>query len=238
MPAPVASACAEDGQPVITYPTSVPLTEVDLQGNGFPGNWDHNQDLAHNYPSGYIGDCDSAAGQPSGSNPCRMDGFDLSNTGPDGEGHPTCTYTYQYVNPKDIAPYWTLAQEYALADNAFMTQGSESFTAHQDLIAGGTAGIVTNASIIDDPTGFPWGCDGNPSGEKTNLITIYGQYLADKGPFPCWNYPNGTIRDELDAAGISWKYYANKAYPYTQRSEGRRLRHLERFRCGPKRALQ
>jgi phospholipase C len=215
MPSPVASYCAEENQPVITYPTSVPLTEVDIQGNGFPGNWDHNQDLAHNYPSGYIGDCDSVGNPPSGSNPCKMDGFDLSKTGPDGEGHYTCTYTYQYVNPSDIAPYWTLAQQYVLADNAFMTQGSESFTAHQDLIAGGTAGIVKNASIIDDPTGFPWGCDGSDT-QVTALLTIYGQYEGYAGPRPCWNYPNGTIRDELDAAGITWKFYANKVYGYAK----------------------
>ena len=45
-----------------------------------------------------------------------------------------------------------MAQQYVLADNAFQTQGSESFTAHQDLIAGGTAIEPSRSSIIDDPT--------------------------------------------------------------------------------------
>jgi phospholipase C len=215
MPSPIASECAEYGQPVITYPTTVPLTEVDLEGNGFPNNWDHNQDLAHDYEGGYLTDCDSAAGQPTSSSPCAMDGFDLSDNGANGEGHVTCTYTYQYVNPSDIAPYWTMAQQYVLADNAFQTQGSESFTAHQALIAGGTAiNSPPTASIIDDPSGFPWGCDGNPSGETTSLITIYGQYESGKGPFPCLTYPNGTIRDLLDANSVSWKFYADKVYSY------------------------
>jgi len=220
MPTPIAQACAADGQPVITQPTSVPLTEVDLLGNGFPKNWDANQDLAHAYQGGYLTDCDSASGEPNGSNPCKMDGFDRSFTGPNGSGHPTCTYTYQYVNPNAIAPYWKMAQQYVLADNAFQTQGSESFTAHQDLIAGGTAGLVTNASIVDDPSWFPWGCDGNASSEVTNLLTIYGQYKGFAGPFPCWNYPTGTIRDLLDAKKISWKFYAEKVYPFNNPKNG------------------
>ena len=51
---------------------------------------------------------------------------------------PVCTYAYQYVNPSQIAPYWDIAKQYVLADHTFQTQGSGSFTAHQDLIAGGT----------------------------------------------------------------------------------------------------
>ncbi len=209
MPSPIAEACKAAGQPVITRPTTVPLTEVDIKGNGFYGNFNHFHDLAHNYRSGYLLECDSAAGQPNNSNPCKMDGFDLSKDGPDGTGGATCTYDYQYVNPTDIAPYWTLAQQYVLADNAFQTQGSESFTAHQQLIAGGTA-IDGQDSIIDDPSYFPWGCDGNPSSEVTNLLTTSGQYKGFAGPFPCLSY--STIRDLLDAKKISWKFYAEKVY--------------------------
>lgn len=217
MPSPIAEACAAAGQPVITKPTSVPLTEVDIKGNGFYGNYNHFHDLAHNYKSGYLLECDSSAGQPNGSNPCKMDGFDLSLDGPDGSGQPTCTYTYQYVNPVDIAPYWSIAQQYVLADNAFQTQGSESFTAHQELIAGGTA-IDGQDSIIDDPSYFPWGCDGNPSSEVTNLLTIYGQYKGFKGPFPCLSY--STIRDLLDANSISWKFYAEKVFGWQSKKRG------------------
>lgn len=224
MPADEQTYCAEEGQQVVTAPTTVPLTEVSIQGKGFPTTppsasnpgkeFDYNSDLAHDYQSGYLLECDSSTTPPTTSSPCKMDGFDVSHTGPDGEGQPTCTYTYQYVNPTDIGPYWTMAQQYVLADNAFMTQGSESFTAHQDLIAGGTAGIVSGASVIDDPTGFPWGCDGSES-QVTALLTIYAKFEGYAGPRPCWNYPNGTIRDLLDGAGVSWKFYANKVYPYT-----------------------
>jgi phospholipase C len=134
----------------------------------------------------------------------KMDGFDLSffihTTKKAG------TYPYQYADPSQVQAYWTIAQQYALADHMFQTQGSGSFTAHQDLIAGATA-IDSTDSLIDTPSGSPWGCDAPPS-TKTSLITTSGQYLKGKGPFPCLTYPSGTMRDLLDAKDVTWKYYA------------------------------
>ncbi len=211
MPAPIASSCAARKQPVIKTRTKVTLTKVTLTGKGFPGSFGWDNDLAHNWKAGYLLQCDSSASRPNASNPCVMDGFDLTKFGPDGEGpQATCTYTYQYVDPQDIKPYWTMAQQYVLADNAFQTQGSESFTAHQALIAGGTA-INSTESLIDDPTGFPWGCDAYQN-STVPVLTTSGQQKP--GPFPCLTYPNGTIRDLLDASSISWKYYANKVYSW------------------------
>ena len=206
MPTPVAKLCAQrKGQPVIRKRTKVALTEVTLTGKGFKNDFGWDNDLAHNYKAGYLLGCHLRryASKPSASNPCAMDVFDVTKFGPNGEGpQTTCTYTYQYVNPSDIKPYWEMAQQYVLADNAFQTQGSESFTAHQALIAGGTA-INGYQSIIDDPTGFPWGCDAN-SDATVPVITTSGQ--QEQGPFPCLTYPNGTIRDLLDAKNVSWKY--------------------------------
>ncbi|MBV9233138.1 MAG: hypothetical protein JO030_03780, partial [Candidatus Eremiobacteraeota bacterium] len=95
------------------------------------------------------------------------------------------------------------AKEYVLADHMFQTEGSGSFTAHQDLIAGGSP--IGADRLIDYPDGRPWGCDA-PPGTLTSLITADNQYLAKAGPFPCLNYR--TLRDLLDPAGISWRYYA------------------------------
>jgi phospholipase C len=150
-----------------------------------------------------------------------MDGFNLikyvSNGKPEGKA------PYQYVNQAQIAPYWDIAKQWGLADEMFQTQGSDSFTAHQDLIRGGTC--ISSAyscqnpsssteSLIDPPTtSATWGCDSNPGAETTviysNLVVGY-----DKGPFPCSNdfpdYASGgyaTLRDLLDAKSVSWKYY-------------------------------
>ena len=201
MPASIATSC-----PVpITEATTIPLTEVDLQGNGFPSSYGYppNQDLNHIY-SGFQLDRDKG----------KMDGFDLEGGGARGSGTPACTYPYQYVNPKAIAPYWDMAQQYVLADHTFQTQGSGSFTAHQDLIAGGTQ-LSNTEALIDTPSYFPWGCDGNPAKLVTAVIKrTTGKVYQFGGPFPCLTY--STMRDLLDAKSVSWKFYAVRVYPYTK----------------------
>jgi phospholipase C len=149
----------------------------------------------------------------------KMDGFNQESLNACGQGPPAGTYPYQYVKKSLIAPYWDIAEQWVLADHMFQTQGSGSFTAHQDLIRGGTCINQCGASpssatesLIDNPTYWPWGCDAGPT-VKTNLLTGTLQYLKDQGPFPCSNdFPNGstsyeTLRDLLDNAGVSWKYY-------------------------------
>ncbi len=134
----------------------------------------------------------------------KMNGFDLVPI-----GRTPGSYVYQYVHPSQVAPYWDLARQYVLSDHMFQTQGSGSFTAHQDLIRGDTA-INATYNLIDFPTGGadqPWGCDASP-GTKTSLITAdnhWKQYVHI-GPFPCLDYH--TLRDVLDAKSISWRYYA------------------------------
>jgi phospholipase C len=132
--------------------------------------------------------------------------------------NPAGTYPYQYVDPSQIKSYWDLAQQYGLADHMFATQGSGSFTAHQDLIAGATAvqyGSLSG-SIIDYPSNFTnWGCDANPS-TTTSITQWSGTYpipIDTAGPFPCFTYQ--TLRDLLDNNGVSWKYYAPPPTPAT-----------------------
>jgi len=140
----------------------------------------------------------------------KMDGFGLVKRElPKGVQIKAGTYSYRYVDPKDIAPYWTIAQQYVLADHMFTTQSSSSYTAHQDLIAGGTP--VDGDNVIDFPVPSAWGCDA-PPGTITSLITTAGKYLRDKGPFPCFTY--STMRDLLDAKGVSWLYFTNTSHSH------------------------
>lgn len=212
MPHEIAESCKNDGMPVITQSnTTVPLTMVSLEGDGFPYNFD-NPDLPHVYQwqqngktwTPWLTDYDNG----------KMDGFDLEGSGPNGNGAPLCTFPYQYVNPKDIAEYWDLAQQYVLADQTYQTQESGSFTAHQDLIAGatilpGSYGGYYEPSVIDNPSYFPWGCNAKTT-VVTSLITTDLHYLFFKGPYPCFSYK--TMRDLLDAASppIPWKYYTQQ----------------------------
>ena len=129
----------------------------------------------------------------------KMDGFDRVPI-----GKVPGTYVYQYVDPTQIRPYWEFAKQYVLSDHTFQTQGSGSFTAHQDLIRGGTE-IGEAKSLIDFPSAQPWGCD-SPAGTNTSLITATNRYLSRQGPFPCLTY--ATLANLLDDNQISWRYYA------------------------------
>ena len=133
----------------------------------------------------------------------KMNGFDQIGFGTQGTEGPAGTYPLRYVNPAKITQYWFMAAHYALADHLFQTQGSGSFTAHQELIAGGTA-INATESLIDFPSMGPWGCDAPPP-TKTSLINLQKQFLFEQGPFPCMKYR--TLADLLDPRGITWKYY-------------------------------
>ncbi|HLY03058.1 MAG TPA: alkaline phosphatase family protein [Candidatus Cybelea sp.] len=133
---------------------------------------------------------------------------------------------YEYVNPQQIAPYWDIAEQYVLADHMFQTQGSGSFTAHQDLIRGGTTiDQAQTESIVDVPDGEPWGCDASPGTLTSYLSGKPGhlEYRFKKGPFPCTSdFPASgsyyaTLRDLLDAQSVSWKYYVP---PLTERQSG------------------
>lgn len=139
----------------------------------------------------------------------KMDAFDKI---PSYSGNPECFLPYVYTDPAQIQPYWDMAEQYTLAEHMFPTHGSSSFVAHQDLIRGSTD-IGGDVSLIDFPTGEPWGCDAK-AGTVTSLITSDLKYLLNQGPFPCTNaFPSSgvgyrTMRDLLDQGGVSWKYYA------------------------------
>jgi phospholipase C len=79
-----------------------------------------------------------------------------------------------------------------------------SFTAHLTLIAG-TADLTPQLSEADVPTSSPWGCDAAP-GTTTSTVNT-SRTVTGGGPFPCFDQFR-TMADTLDAANLSWKYYA------------------------------
>jgi phospholipase C len=181
------------------------------------------QELMHVYP-GYLIEYDGG----------KMDGFDQIFFGSDGNpSKPAGTYPLRYVDPEQIAPYWAMAKNYALADHMFQTQGSASFTAHQELIAGGTA-ISPTKSLIDLPSTGPWGCDGPSKGsqrEVTSYITTSLEFFFNKGPFPCLSYKS--LADLLDPEGVSWKYYAPPMQPGSSGQIWNAFDAIRKVRYGP-----
>ena len=129
-------------------------------------------------------------------NNANMNGFDLGNP-----SDPTAAYAF--IDRKDVAPYWTMAKTYVLADHMFPTEFGGSFAAHLNLVAG-TDQLSPTTAEADNPSNIPWGCDA-PSGTTTALVNSNRQ--ESTGPFPCFTQFT-TMADSLDSAGVSWKFYA------------------------------
>jgi len=131
----------------------------------------------------------------------KMDGFE-ANCG--ANGLPAGLLTYSYLRRDLVAPYWDMAQRYTLADRMFPTEIGPSFTAHLAIIAG-TMNLSPTTAVADLPTAEPWGCDA-PLGTFTEYVDAQ-RVEHPLGPFPCYTQFR-TMADTLDAAQVSWRYYA------------------------------
>lgn len=145
----------------------------------------------------------------NGSDPChahscwektydggKLDGFDLNNPPRTGKD-----FDYAFVDPTETRPYFAMAEKYAFADRMFQSNSGPSFPAHQYLIAGQSAFVAENPVL---PHKFvAWGCD-DP--KKTYTVVLASNGEEEKGPFPCFSYP--TLAERMDAAGVTWRYYA------------------------------
>lgn len=129
----------------------------------------------------------------------RMNGFDLIAMRDIAKDKPLdpSTYPLAVVDHTQSQVYWELAKQYTLADRLFQSQSSETFTSHLYLVA------ADADSFIDNPTGFPWGCD-SPAGTRERRLRPDG--TIDPGEFPCFKMR--TMADVMDQRHVSWAYYS------------------------------
>ncbi len=124
---------------------------------------------------------------------CRMNGF---NNEESYGGPPNPQYVY--VPHDESQPYFDMAHEWVVADRMFQSQLDESFVAHQYAIA------AQAQSSVDLPAFLPWGCQGGSS----DVVSTITQSRNPNGPVQraCFDYT--TLGDELDAAKLTWRFYA------------------------------
>jgi phospholipase C len=167
--------------------------KITLKPVGLAAGWD----LQHTFAS-FLLTCNGAGVYPGTY--CRMNGFDRERVTCGGSGELPCPNPhpqYAYVPQKETKPYFEMAKEYVLADRMFASNLDESsFISHQYIIAGQAS------AALDFPMGGPWGCGG---GFEDSIATLTQQRTIGPNISPCFN--NETLADELDAAGLSWKYY-------------------------------
>jgi phospholipase C len=187
---------------------TIPLSQIDL---GTAGANPDNYDLSHAH-SAFTEMCDLN----TSTNVCKMDGADLI-TPSCATGVTNCwpaNAQFMYVNPADVQPYLQMAQQYTFADRMFQTNQGPSFPAHQFIISGTSAPAVgSNLFAAENPTGVKntnsyTGCMA-PAGETVSVIDPTGNESSNPPMYPCFEHP--TLTDLLDAANITWRYYAPSA---------------------------
>lgn len=105
---------------------------------------------------------------------------------------------YTQLQEEDIPNYFQYARRFVLADNMFSSLTGPSFPNHLY-----TVGAQSNRAI-NNPSNSPgiWGCD-SPSNSTVPLLNDDGTRTR---VYPCFDFT--TLADELQNAGLTWKYYA------------------------------
>ncbi len=150
-------------------------------------------DLDHSAQA-MFGDCRGTGALPGTH--CRMNGFDTERT--TGTTPSVKHPQYVYVPHDESKPYFAMAREWVLSDRTFASQLDESFVAHQYIIA------AQAAASVNVPLG-KWGC-GGLSYDFVATITRARKVLDPVQP-PCFDY--ATLGDELDRAGLQWRFYTS-----------------------------
>jgi phospholipase C len=190
---------------------TITLSPIDLGTAGTNGNPD-NYDLSHAH-SAFVDMCqlNPATGI------CAMDGADLipasctPTTPPVANCPPPPDPQFMYVYPNDVAPYLTMAQTYTFADHMFQTNEGPSFPAHQFIISGTSAPTATSTLFVSENPAKQKesaGCIA-PADQTVKVIDASGSETSNPAIYPCFEHP--TLTDSLDAANISWRYYAPSA---------------------------
>jgi phospholipase C len=163
--------------------------KISLQPSDLASAWD----IAHNSQS-FEEDCDGTGSLP-GTN-CRNDGWNNEEA---GLGHPA-NFAYAYVPKKEIQPYWKIAGQYVLADNAFASNLDGSFVAHQYAISAYSDRAVD--CCLDS-----WGCEGGKTDTTATLTNerVYGSYIR-----VCFDIPSLGIN--ADKKNVTWRFYAGTIY--------------------------
>src|SRR5690242_13465310 len=132
----------------------------------------------------------------------RMDKFDVL-IGPSIEA---CNINGDYacftqMSEQDIPNYYALAKYFVLSDHMFSSIHGSSLPNHLYSVAGQSGGMYDQPVLRSTGT-LELACDADPG---TTVLVMDGRGNVSI-PFPCFDF--NVLTDRLQAAGISWKFYA------------------------------
>ena len=122
----------------------------------------------------------------------KMDSFDLVRNG----NLSGVMLPYTQMRAEDIPNYFAYAHNFVLADRMFSSMSAASFPNHLFTVAAESGGAIGN------PKQERWGCDADAD-ESVEVVNSRGEITRQP---PCFDFQ--TLADRMEAAGVSWKYYA------------------------------
>lgn len=123
---------------------------------------------------------------------------------------------FAYVPQKQVQPYYTMAEQYAFADDMFQTNEGPTFPAHQYLISGTSTISQGSKYVVDNNPGNlslskNGGCQSAPSSTVESIDIDTG--AAGPSVYPCFS--RQTLMDLITAGSPSytWRYYQEVSGP-------------------------
>ncbi len=116
---------------------------------------------------------------------------------------------YMYVKPTDVQPYFALAEQYTFGDRMFQTNEGPSFPAHQFILSGTSAPTATSDLFAAENMSTGKSIAGCIATAGTTVALINPLGVESSSQYPCFEHQ--TLSDLLEAASISWRYYAPSA---------------------------
>jgi phospholipase C len=130
----------------------------------------------------------------------KMNQFDLIPGGNQNGDY----LSYSQMGQADLPNYWTYASNFVIADNMFSSLQGPTFPNHLYIMAGQSNNVISNPKFFNNGvnTWMNWGCDAQSQVRVTTLTSTGKQVNV----VPCFDIT--TVADELESAGVTWKYYA------------------------------
>ncbi len=173
---------------------TITLEPIDL---GTAGSNPQNYDLSHAH-SAFVSMYDGG----------KMDGADLIPCNPAANCSAYPNPQFMYVKPSDVQPYFAMAEQYTFGDRMFQTNEGPSFPAHQFIISG-TSAPTASSDMFASENMSGAGNAGCIAAATTTVELISKFGVENSSQYPCFEH--ATLTDLLDAAAISWRYYAPSA---------------------------
>ncbi len=105
---------------------------------------------------------------------------------------------YTQFLESDIPNYFTYARNFVLADRMFSSLAGPSFPNHFYTVAAQSGGVLDNPHASNGN----WGCDS----DENQTVPVQKEDGRITTEPPCFDFQ--TLADSMEAAHISWKYYA------------------------------